>query len=117
LKALEKIELFSAPSQLHQIGNSLLAAANVLSSKNKVDNTCLVKKLLLELDASGELPVSPLVLSLSLLALLFLLHHVWFSHFLPFAFCFLSFILVSLLSFVELGKIMAEFPHLLLVLC
>jgi hypothetical protein len=66
LKALEKIELFSAPSQLHQIGNSLLAAANVLSSKNKVDNTCLVKKLLLELDASGELPVSPLVLSLSL---------------------------------------------------
>jgi hypothetical protein len=66
---------------------------------------------------SGELPVSPLVLSLSLLALLFLLHHVWFSHFLPFAFCFLSFILVSLLSFVELGKIMAEFPHLLLVLC
>jgi hypothetical protein len=58
---------------------------------------------------SGELPVSPLVLSLSLLALLFLLHHVWFSHFLPFAFCFLGFVLVS--SFVELGKIMAEFPH------
>jgi hypothetical protein len=52
LKALEKIQLFSAPSQLHQIGNSLLAAANGLSSKNKVDNTCLGKKLLLELDAN-----------------------------------------------------------------